>query len=233
MALALCGVGAWSSLWLASAFAATSHEPLAILAAAAHGAAGHGVAGHDLAAEEAEHIGAAGAGDALEHPLEIRTDMAVATFLVFLGLLILLWKFAWGPISLGLEKREAGIAASIRGAEDANLAAQAMLKEHEQRLADTANQVRAMLDEARRDAEQTKLQIIADAKTAAEAERARALHEIDTATVQALKSLAEKSANLAVELAGKIVKSKLSPAEHTRLIEDALSRFPSSHATQN
>ncbi len=190
----------------------------------------HAPAGVHAAHDPSEHIGHGNATPDLENPVEPKADMAIATLLVFVGLLAVLWIFAWGPISEGLEKREAGIAASIRGAEDANIAAQKVLKEQEARLAATAEQVRVMLDGARRDAEQAKRQIEAEAKMSAEAERTRALREIDVATNQALKSLAEKSADLAVDLAGKIVGAKLSPAEHAQLIEEAIGRFPGAHA---
>ena len=182
--------------------------------------------GEHVAAAEHHEVGHADGGLQLENPLEVRTDMAIATLLVFLGLLAILWRFAWGPITDALVKREEGIAKSIADAEEANRDAQAILKEHEKRLADAASEVRAMLEEARRDAEHTKTEIVAEAKHAADAERGRALREIDTATNQALKSLAEKSANLAVELAGKIVQSKLSASEHSKLIEEAMNRFP-------
>ena len=89
------------------------------------------------------------------------------------------------------------------------------------------------MEEARRDAEHTKQAILAEAKAGAEAERNRALQDIETATDQALKSLAERSAELAVELAGKILQSKLSAADHARLIQEAMAKFPQSTASSN
>src|SRR4051812_28525674 len=44
------------------------------------------------------HIGTANAGPGLEKPEEYKSDLAIATFIVFLVLLAILWKFAWGPI---------------------------------------------------------------------------------------------------------------------------------------
>ena len=62
-------------------------------------------------------------------------------------------------------------------------------------------------------------------KHAAEAERLRSLREIESATDGALRSLAERSAQLAVELAGKIVRRTLIPADHKRLIDEAVEKF--------
>ena len=161
-------------------------------------------------------------------PGEIKTDLAVFTFVVFLLLLAILWKFAWGPISAGLDKREQGIAANIAAAQASHDQAKVMLAEYEKKLNQAQVEVRAILDEARRDAEHTQQEILAKARADAHTERDRALREIQTATDQALKELGERSANLAVNLAGKIVRQRLSAADHAQLIEEAVARFPRS-----
>jgi F-type H+-transporting ATPase subunit b len=166
-------------------------------------------------------------------PTEISLDLATFTFVVFLLLLAILWKFAWGPISAALEKREHSIAEHIAATQRAYDEAKQTLAAHEAKLAGAAAEVRELIEEARRDAEVTKQQILAEAKSGADAERQRALRDIEAATDSALKSLAERSATLAVELAGKIVQSKLSADEHSRLIQDALARFPKAEPARN
>ena len=71
------------------------------------------------------------------------------------------------------------------------------------------------------------------AKEEAAAERNRALQDIDTATNAALQELAEKSADLAVDLAGKIVRAELKPADHSKLIERTMSDFGSEPPSSN
>ena len=158
-------------------------------------------------------------------PLSIDPDLAIWTVVVFVLLLAVLWKFAWGPILAGLEKREHAIAEEIASAKRQHEEANALVAQYEARLAAAGDEVRALLDEARRDADHARQAILAEAKSAAEAERLRALHEIESATDGALRSLAERSAQLAVELAGKIVRHNLTPADHTRLIDEAVEKF--------
>ena len=180
-------------------------------------------AGH--AHNEAEHIGhPSGKPD----PLEFQKDLAIWTAVIFGVLLLVLRKFAWGPIVEGLEKREQRIAENIAAAEKANADAKQMLVDYERKLAASADEVRAILDEARRDAEHTQQEILAKARADAQAERDRALREIETAKDGALKELGERTANLAVDLAGKIVGARLNTGDHQRLIEEALNRFPAS-----
>lgn len=178
---------------------------------------GHG------AHSEAEHIGHP---TGKPNPLEFQSDLAIWTAVIFGVLLLVLKKFAWGPIVEGLEKREQRIAENIAAAEKANEDARLMLAEYERKLAASADEVRAILDEARRDAEHTQQEILAKARADAQAERDRALREIETAKDGALKELGERTADLAVELAGKIVGSRLNSGDHQRLIEEALTRFP-------
>jgi F-type H+-transporting ATPase subunit b len=181
----------------------------------------------------ASHIGEAHAGPMLEDPTELRADLAFWNLVVFLILLAILYKFAWGPISAGLEKRERRIAENIEAAERSGEEARRMMAQYQAKIASAADEVRAMLDEARRDAEHTKQEIVAEAKTAAAAEHDRQIREIRTATDSALKQLAESSANLAVDLAGKIIRQKLNPQDHQKLIREAVEKFARPQPSRN
>jgi len=172
--------------------------------------------------DHGDHSAAHGNSD----PLSFDPDLAIWTVVVFLVLLGVLRKFAWGPIVAGLERREKMIADHIAAAEQSHADAQRLLAEYEGRIAKAHDEVRALLDEARRDAEHTQQDIVAKAKVDAEAELARAKREIETAKDQALITLAESAANQAVDLAGKILGAKLNPAEHISLIDKALTGLP-------
>jgi F-type H+-transporting ATPase subunit b len=164
---------------------------------------------------------------------EVKTDLAIWTFVVFLVLLAILWKFAWGPIVAGLAKREQRIADNIAAAERANEQAKLVLAEYEQKLTAAADQVRAIMEDARKEAEQVKLGIVAEAKEASKAEFERSKRELQRATDAAVKELSEKASNLAVDLAGKIVKVQLSHADHARLVQEAMAEFAASGPSVN
>lgn len=220
----------------ASSAPAADHAP-----EAGHQEAGHDEAGH-AAADHAEHAAGHGHGSHFLHeglseaatdPTNIRADLAIWTFAVFVVVLAVLWKFAWGPIVAGLEKREQRITDNIAAAERQNRQAAELLKAYEMKLQAAANEVREMLDEARRDAQHTQEEIIAKAREEADAERRRALRDIETATEQSLKRVAEQSVNLAVDLAGKIIHAQLKPEDHNKLIQEAVGKFVQSKPTAN
>ena len=111
--------------------------------------------------------------------------------------------------------------------------AKAQLAEYQQKLASAGEEIQGMLEEARRDAEKVGEKVVAKARGDAEAEHQRALAEIESATSAAIEELAERSADLAVDLAGKIVRARLDRAAHARLIEEAVSNFAKTKATTN
>jgi len=157
-----------------------------------------------------------------ESPAWFQTDLAVWSFAVFLGLFGLLTKFAWKPIMDGLEKREQGIADTIAATQAANEDAKRMLASYERRLAEATDEVRGMLEEARRDADATRQSIVAEARKAAEDEKARARHEIGLAKDEALAAIADRAGDLAVEVAGKFLREKLGRDDQARLVRDSV-----------
>jgi F-type H+-transporting ATPase subunit b len=199
-----------------------------------HSAAGHGghddhghgpEIGHNLPA--ADFLGRAPTRQWFESPAWFQTDLALWSFAVFVLLMLLLTKFAWKPIMEGLDKREQGIADTIAATQRANEEAKQMLASYERRLAEASDEVRGMLEEARRDAEATKQAIVTEARRAADDEQARAKREIGLATDDALSKIAERAGELAVDVAGKFLREKLSADDQQKLIRDSVASIRS------
>ena len=183
---------------------------------------GHDEHGHGDHVEIGHNPPAGVAKKDFESPAEFRSDLAIWSLAVFLLLLGLLGKFAWKPIMDGLDKREQGIEHQIAETKKANEEAKRMLVSYERRLAEATDEVRGMLDEARRDSEATKQAIVAEARKAADDEQVRAKHEIGLARDEALSSIALKAGDLAVEVAGKFLREKIGKEDHSRLVRDSV-----------
>ena len=168
-----------------------------------------------------------GGGHATSSPISVGPDLAIFTGIIFLLLLMVLSKFAWGPISQALQNREEGLLTQFEEAKRSNEEAHRLLAEHQNKLDGAAEEVRSLIDQAKREAETQKDGILSEAQAAAKSEKDRAVREIQAAKNQALKELAEKSVDTAVGLAGRIVRKQLSPDDHAQLIQDALGQLPS------
>lgn len=180
-----------------------------------------------------EDLGHGNAGPQLNDASEFKTDLAIYTFVVFLLLLAILGKFAWPTIIRALEAREKHIADQIAAAEACNQEAKRLLAEHEAKLAAAAGEVRALLEEARRDADVTRKRIEEDGRKAAGEELARATREIQRAKEGAIQDLAVASANTAIELARKVVRDGLTNDQQSQLVREALGKLAATTPSKN
>jgi F-type H+-transporting ATPase subunit b len=151
-----------------------------------------------------------------------RWDLGIWTLVVFGILFVVLGKFAWGPMMKGLDAREAAMRKTHEDAEAARVETAKSLEEIKARLAKANDEVRAMLDEARRDAQSLKDKMKADAAGEIAAERERVRKEIDTARDAALQEIYQQAVQLAALVSTRAVKRELTPADHSRLIDEAL-----------
>ncbi|MCX7666122.1 MAG: F0F1 ATP synthase subunit B [Gemmataceae bacterium] len=156
-----------------------------------------------------------------------RYDLGIYSFIIFILLLGILGKFAWGPMIKGLDAREASLRQTFADAEKSKADAQTALKEIEARLAKANDEVRAILEEARRDATALKERAKAEAAAEIQAERDRARREIETAREQALQDLYQQSVQLAALLSTKTIKREISSEDHRRLLDEALNDLKS------
>lgn len=162
---------------------------------------------------------------ALGSPTDVRFDMAIYTFVLFLILLAVLYKFAWGPIATALERRENTIARQIEEAQLASQKGEQLLRQYEAKLAAATDEARQIVAGARKDAELAKDKIVAEARDAAQRERDRAVSDITVAKNQALDQIAQKSVQTAVSLASNILRREVKPQEHEAIIGDAINKF--------
>ena len=216
----VCAWFAMGGLFAESAFCADHGDD-------AHATDAHGDDAHTTDA----HGGDAHGGDSHggnPNPLAVDIDLAIWTGVVFLMLFLVLSKFAWPVISSALVEREERIEGNIAAAEAKHEEAKQLLAQHEAKLAGAADEVRALLDEARRDAEHTKSSII----EAVAVVPAR-MGDGERAADHAMKGLAETSANLAVDLAEKVVRQDITPDRQAALVREALDKLGVTQPSDN
>lgn len=150
---------------------------------------------------------------------------AIWTLVIFLGLLAVLSKFAWGPILEALQGREDFIRDALAKAKDDRDAAAAKLAKYEGILAEARAEATAIVEEGRRDADVLRAKIEEKAKSEAEQMVVRAKREIDLAKETAKKELYTVSGELSTRIASKIVGRSLDDADHQRLIDESIAEI--------
>lgn len=172
-------------------------------------------------------------GAAEPNVLDWKTDLALWTAVVFAVLVLVLWKLAWKPIAEGLERREKLIGDQIADAKHAQEEGRELLAAYQKKLTQAQDDVRSILDQARRDGDQVGRELLDKAKAEVKREHELAVRDIETATASAIKEIAVEGANLAVQLAGRIVRAKLAPEDHAELIRNAMTDFAKTQPGNN
>jgi F-type H+-transporting ATPase subunit b len=152
----------------------------------------------------------------------LRWDLGIWTVVVFGGLLFILSKTAWPAMLEGLKKREQNIADAISAAETARTEAEKSRLELKAEMAKANDNIRAMMDEARKDASVAKEEMLTAAKKEIGDERVRLRREIETARDQALLDIWNQSTQLASLLSSKTLKREIRPDDHKKLFDESL-----------
>jgi len=152
-------------------------------------------------------------------------ETSLWTIVVFVILFFVLRRFAWGPIVTGLNKREQSIAQDKRDADLARQEAASMRDKLSAEMARANAEIRAMLDKARADAQQTAAEELAKGKADLAAERDRLHRELGIAEDQVRKGIIDDAAKLATLISAKTIKKHLTEDDHRALVDEALREF--------
>jgi len=150
---------------------------------------------------------------------------SILSVVIFLLLLLILGKYAWGPILSSLQKREDHIRQSIEDADNARAEAEAALSEYKAQLAKAREESQQIIDKGREAASKLAEDLQQKAREEASSLRDRAQQDIASAKNQALREIYEQVTTLSVEVAGKIVQKTLNPDDHRQLIEESLTQL--------
>jgi F-type H+-transporting ATPase subunit b len=143
--------------------------------------------------------------------------------LVIFGLVVyILGKTAWRPVLNVLNERERTIRESLETAQREREAAQKLLDEYRQQRDRARQEASAIVDEGRKDADAVRHRIAEETRRETAEQTQRAKREIQLAKDTALKELYDLSAELSVDMAGRVLKKQLSPEDHRRLVGESL-----------
>ncbi len=145
------------------------------------------------------------------------------TGIVFLGLIFILKKFAWGPILTALNEREKGIAEAIQSAEKAR-AEMASLNADNQRILNEAKEEKAkIIKEAKDTAEQMRIELTEKSKAEAAKILSDAKREIENQKNAAMVDIKNQIGNLATQVAEKMIRKELAKdAGHQAYVEQLM-----------
>jgi len=154
---------------------------------------------------------------------------ALWTVLIFVLVLVVLGKFAWGPVLGMLKEREDFIRKSLHDAKHDRDEAEERLKDYTALVQSARTEAASMVENARRDADRLREELRQKAKSEADTILKNAERQIQLERDRALAQIRTEAADLSVMIASKLIGRNLTKADNERLIEDALKQVETRH----
>ncbi|WP_040207006.1 F0F1 ATP synthase subunit B [Neobacillus jeddahensis] len=138
--------------------------------------------------------------------------------IIFIILLALLKKFAWGPLMGIMKTREDHIVNEINAAENSRLEAKKLLEEQRSLLKEARNDAQNLIENAKKQGDIQRDEIITVARTEAERIKEAAKQEIEQQKEKAVTAIREQVASLSVLIASKVIEKELTANDQEELI---------------
>jgi F-type H+-transporting ATPase subunit b len=157
---------------------------------------------------------------------DVNLGLTIWTIVLFALFAAVLARFGWGPLLRAVEDREKSVRDTVEGAQRAQSEAHALLAQHKELLQQARREREEMIKQAMAEAQQLRADLLAQARADAEHLMQKAKDQIERETRAALQELRLQIVDLAVEAAGKIVVSSLTPDAQRKLVEDFIAKLP-------
>jgi len=153
---------------------------------------------------------------------------AIWTLVIFVIVVVVLGKFAWGPVLSLLQQREQFIHKSLSDAKRDREEAEARLRDYAAKLQTAQAEAVKIIEDARRDAERLREELRTKAKSEAETLLKNAERQIELQTTRAVQQIRQEAVDLSVTIASKLLQRNISKEDNEKLIADALKQMESS-----
>ncbi|MEJ2218435.1 MAG: F0F1 ATP synthase subunit B [Gemmatimonadota bacterium] len=166
------------------------------------------------------------AGEAAKQPNLFSIDLGVSfwTVLIFVVLLVVLYRYAYPHILGAVEAREQRIDEAIRAAEESRAEAEKLLEEQRRELAEARHEAQQLMVEGRQAADRIREDMLSQARTEQEQILTRAREEIEHERVRAVETLRHEAVELSIAAASKLVERNLDTEQDHRLVREYLER---------
>lgn len=165
----------------------------------------------------------------MDNPLvQVDPGLAIWTIVVFLTLLFLLKKFAWGPLLRALEARQEKIQKSLDDAQKAQQELERLNRESADIIKKAHADAESIVSKSYADAEKLRDEMKLKAREEAEAIFRDARSQIETETGKALRQIRSEIADMSVMVASKLIQRNFTREDNNELIEETLKQIETS-----
>ncbi|HEX9051866.1 MAG TPA: F0F1 ATP synthase subunit B [Anaeromyxobacter sp.] len=161
---------------------------------------------------------------------DLNPGLTLWTGITFLVLLVVLSKFAWGPIVKMLAERERTIKDAIEAAKRERQEAERLLGEQKDGLVRAQREAAEIARRNQQEVESLRQELTARARKEADELVATARQQIAEELSKARAELKAQVADLAIDAAGRLVKANLDEKAQRKLVEEYIAQLPANRA---
>ena len=154
--------------------------------------------------------------------LEPSYGLMVWTLVIFVILVFILSKYAFGPITAAVVAREKALEDAINAAKRDREEAASVLAEHRAKLDALHGEGQTIIADARIAAERVRSELVEQAHAEQAAMLARARQEIESEKTRAIAELRREAVDLAIAGASKVIEKNLDQDSNRKLVESFL-----------
>jgi len=164
-------------------------------------------------------------GDSHDAPaglLDINSGLMFWTLLIFVALMFILSKYAFGPITAAVEARERALEEAILAAKKDREEASAMLEQQRQQIEAARNDAQRFIAEGRASGEKLRADMLEETRQQQQEMLDRARREIGAEKDRAIHQLRTEAVDLAIAGASRVIEKDLDNASNRQLVEKFL-----------
>ena len=151
------------------------------------------------------------------------TGLMVWTLVIFVLLMFVLSRYAFGPITAAVEAREKALEDAIEGAKRDRDAAAKLLQEHQAAIDAARGEAQKIIAEGRAVGEKLRTDMIEQTRKDQQDMLERARQEIEREKDKAIAQLRREAVDLALAGASKVIEQNLESQKNRQLVESYLS----------
>ncbi len=161
---------------------------------------------------------------------DLNPGLTLWTGITFLVLLVVLSRFAWGPIVKMLAERERTIKDAIEAAKKERHDAERLLAEQKDGLARAHREAAELARRNQQEVEALRQELTTRARKEADELVTTARQQIAEELSKARAELKAQVADLAIDAAGRLVKANLDEKAQRKLVEEYIAQLPANRA---
>ncbi len=165
------------------------------------------------AAQEAEHKAGL---------LDVNAGLMFWTLLIFVALIFILSKYAFGPITAAVEARERALEEAINAAKADREEAAKLLEEHRMAIEAARNDAQRLIADGRAAGEKLRAEMLAETGAQQQELLDRARREITAEKERAIAELRTEAVDLAIAGASRVIEKNLDDRANRAMIESFL-----------